>query len=54
MSCITARQQATKLLLLLLLLLLLPQITMVLDGYSAPVSAGAFLANVMDGLYDGS
>lgn len=28
--------------------------SIVLDGYSAPISAGNFAANVQDGLYDGA
>ncbi len=28
------------------------RVLLTLDGYSAPLSAGAFLKNVMDGLYD--
>jgi cyclophilin family peptidyl-prolyl cis-trans isomerase len=29
-----------------------PQIVITLDGYSAPISAGNFVVNVLDGLYE--
>jgi hypothetical protein len=29
------------------------QVQIVVDGYSAPLSAGNFVANVIDGLYNG-
>ncbi|GAX77222.1 hypothetical protein CEUSTIGMA_g4668.t1 [Chlamydomonas eustigma] len=29
------------------------RVTVVVDGYSAPITAGNFVANVLDGLYDG-
>lgn len=32
--------------------LCLLQIVITLDGYSAPISAGNFVVNVLDGLYD--
>lgn len=30
----------------------LPQVLLTLDGYSAPISAGNFVVNVLDGLYN--